>query len=475
MSAVTSKTILNAELQDRTATPILSEEGSQASILDDSQSGHDENVENRVEKVAGIVMTPGKESRAERIKRKAEFTTPDARRVIAKQERYREVPHLMGVLTPSATTEKKVFITPTSVRTVSRTLGEGAQGAVVLSERHFNDDEKPPAKEALKVYSNHCESWKLMKEILPFERKFLNLPSKVYSTEDGKYVASLPLAESDLFAIHLTAEPCPVQKLLGWMRDVAEGIEVLHTHHLLHRDLKPRNILVLEGRGVAQAADLDLVKKSGEKKEHFTTCTPYYSHPSIWGNDIMKQKIRQGIQTEADDVFSFGRTLQYGVIGKVLHMHAETMQDANTMCPKKVTLPENEQEADHRLLELVAENNGPVLISGSRQISDPKTRSGYRYIPSTVVLFPSREELHALTLQSIEKLRGKIGHVEFNALRLTAELADELQQDDPSMRPSMQRVRQKIEGHQVYLRELSEPAVEPSLKSNNPDPKPDTQ
>lgn len=465
MSSVTTKTVINTEPLTRTATPVLSEDGTQAAtatLLDHSQDGQNENLGNRVERVAGIVLTPRKETWAQRLKRDAAFTSPDARRIVAKQERFKRLPHFMGVVSPSATLPKRVFTTPNSVRTVSRTLGQGAQGAVVLSERRFNDAEKPPIKEALKIYSSPCESWKLMDVITPFDRNFLNLPSKVYPSEDGKYVASLPLAESDLFDIDLTTELCPVQKLLGWMRDVAEGVEVMHTHHILHRDLKPKNILILEGRNTAQAADLDLAKKN-ESKEHFTTCTPFFSHPSIWGNNIMKQKKRQGTQTEADDVFSLGRTIQYGVIDKVFNMHPETKHEAQAMRPTKVPLPENEQEADAKLLELVAKSEGPVLLSGFRKIADPKSRSGYRYIPSAVDVFPSREKLKVLTLQGIEKLQGKMSRVELEALRLTAELANELQHDNPEMRPSMPMVRLKIEGHQTYLAHLANPPVVPSL------------
>lgn len=439
---------------------------------DDSQTtltvtpirGNEENVQNGVKKVAGVVFTPTKEAFAQRIQVEAEFTSPDARRVVARQEQYRRFPHFMGALSPSATQPRKVYTTPNSVRAVSRILGKGTQGEVVLTDRIFNDSQREPQQEALKIYDRKCKSWELMDEIPEDKRTFINLPSKIYPVENGRYAACLPLAETDLAQIDLSGELNPIQKLFGWIRDIAEGVEELHFFNILHRDLKPGNILVLKGRQTAQAADLDLAARM-EQDEHFTTCTPYYSHPSIWGNDIMKQKIRKGIQTKADDVYSLGRTIQYGVIGKIFGMHDETKGFLEAMRPKKIDLPLDEQEADQKLLELVAQNTGTVMISGFRKVTDLGMQAGYRYVPSVVHVFPSRDALRSMTLHGIDELRRKLDRVEMVALRLAANVAHELQHDTPAQRPTMKEARLQIEASQTYLDQLNRPLFLPDLQT----------
>lgn len=437
---------------------------SQKTVILTPQRNERSDKESSVQVVAGVVFTPRKEALVQNLQ--PSLSSCDARKAVVKQVELKDVP-CMGVLSSTASRPGNIYVTPTSIRTEKKVLGAGTQGAVSSVKRIFNDPQEKTEKEALKIYKKKPRSWNVLSVIPEKERTYLNLPMKTYLTENGEFASTLILGENDLAHIDLSKEIFPVQMLFSWMRDVSEGLEVLHAYNILHRDIKPANILVLLGRATAQAADLDLAGL-GEASEHYTICTPYFSHPSIWGNDIMKQKIRKGIQTKADDVFSLGRTIQYGMIGKIFKMHHETEEFLRTMRPVEVNLPESEGEADQVLQEHATTNEGPVMISSFRKIEDPSAQKGYRYIPSMIHLFPSREMLRSLTLHGIENLEGKIASAELETLRLAADLAYEMQHDDPSNRPTIKVVREQIEAVRLYLNQLNYPPLDLQTALDSP-------
>lgn len=415
-----------------------------------TQINSEEDEEERVNQLVPEALTPTREAFAQRLKNEANFSSPMAHVAVKAQARCPGNPFLMAVLPSSETHPYQTFITPQSVRTVSRMLGKGAQGSVVATLRLFKDPVREQEEEALKIYQRRPSSWELFSTFDEQDKRYINLPIEDYILEDGRYAAVLPKAEADFSQINLLNEILPIQRMFGWMRDVAEGVAIMHDKGILHRDIKPQNILILEERETAQVADLDLAIRR-EGSEHFTICTPFYSHPSIWGGDIMKQKMRRGVQTPADDVFSLGRTFQYGLITKIFLANPETIGFANAMRPEKITLPEDEAEADKVLQELATFRPGPVIISDYRRIEDPRALRGNRYIPSKVDVFLPSDRLRTLTLQGVEALKEKLDPIEFEALRLSADWAHQLQHDDPSMRPTMRDVQIGIQQGQNNL------------------------
>ena len=75
----------------------------------------------------------------------------------------------------------------------------------------------------------------------------------------------------------------PFAQSLQYLLDVAEGLRFLHGKNILHRDLKPRNILVTAGR--AKIADVGLARtlhgSQGADVTALTRCpgTPYFMPP----------------------------------------------------------------------------------------------------------------------------------------------------------------------------------------------------
>jgi len=89
-------------------------------------------------------------------------------------------------------------------------------------------------------------------------------------------------------------------RLLSLLRDFAAGLDVMHSNELLHRDIKPDNLMVDEsGRG--RIIDYGLVESFGLNQSlefsNFLVGTPHYLPPEV---------ICSQLYLPAGDIFSFG-------------------------------------------------------------------------------------------------------------------------------------------------------------------------
>jgi hypothetical protein len=115
-----------------------------------------------------------------------------------------------------------------------------------------------------------------------------------------EYVAGRPLSE---------AGRVPVQEAARYGAQLAGGLEAVHAHGILHRDVKPANVLVTDD-GFAKLADFG-ISRPLHNDETVTatgalTGTPGYLAPEV---------AKGGRFTEAADVWSLGATLYYALEG----------------------------------------------------------------------------------------------------------------------------------------------------------------
>ena len=179
---------------------------------------------------------------------------------------------------------------------IERKLGEGSLGVVYAAQ-----DEKLGRRVALKVLRRDADQ-QIRRRVLEEARKAasLNDPATVtiFSVLDDtdppavvmEFVEGFPL---DQFSAQLSFE----QKA-RLLRDVARGLAAAHNHGLIHRDLKPDNVLVgpdLRPRildfGLALSLDEASRQRGGFEG------TPLYASP---------EQAQGKPLTTASDVFSFG-------------------------------------------------------------------------------------------------------------------------------------------------------------------------
>ncbi|MBC8507280.1 MAG: ribosomal protein L7/L12 [Anaerolineales bacterium] len=98
------------------------------------------------------------------------------------------------------------------------------------------------------------------------------------------------------------------------LQDVAKGLSVLHANDLIHRDLKPNNIL-FDDKGVAKVADLGLaqIPHGPSMRSQLSTAM---SHPGTPAYMSPEQEATFGYLTPASDVYALGVVVFEAITGK---------------------------------------------------------------------------------------------------------------------------------------------------------------
>lgn len=125
----------------------------------------------------------------------------------------------------------------------------------------------------------------------------------------GRFYIAMELVGGGHFEHHIRERgSIPESELLPLAIQVAEGLKAAHSAGLIHRDVKPGNIL-LDASGNAKIVDfgLALVTKGGKAKAEEIWATPYYVPPETI----------EGLPEDfRSDIYAFGATIYHALSGK---------------------------------------------------------------------------------------------------------------------------------------------------------------
>lgn len=198
---------------------------------------------------------------------------------------------------------------------LERWLGEGTMGAVFKGRQISLD--RPVA---IKVLTPHLAQND--KFLARFQREAravakLNHPNVVSGIDVGEaqgyryfvmeFVEGRTVAE--LVAHHGKLDPMEAARIV---RQVAEALDHAHRNGMVHRDVKPANIIIASKTGAAKLCDLGLAKEVGEDGsdtlEGRAFGTPLYISPEQARGD-------RGIDIRSD-IYSLGATFFEAVAGR---------------------------------------------------------------------------------------------------------------------------------------------------------------
>jgi hypothetical protein len=130
--------------------------------------------------------------------------------------------------------------------------------------------------------------------------------------------------------LHKYSERCghrlPLETIRKFVREIASALENAHAKHLVHRDLKPQNVMLVdEGQPSERFVLLDLgmaTKTDAARDETIgnpmanSGLTPQYAPP---------EQFRQKAATHLSDIYSFGTILYHLLTGRLPFPHAGTL------------------------------------------------------------------------------------------------------------------------------------------------------
>ena len=166
---------------------------------------------------------------------------------------------------------------------------------------------------------------------------------------EGQHYFSMGFVEGQSLAQRLADGPLPPREAAALMVKVAEAIEYAHGRGVIHRDLKPGNIL-LDRNGNPRVTDFGLAKKlqgdSGLTGSGQIMGTPSYMPPEQAGG-------KRGEVGPAADVYALGATLYALVTGRPPFQAATAMDTVLQVISDEPVPPRRLNPAVDRDLETI--------------------------------------------------------------------------------------------------------------------------
>jgi serine/threonine protein kinase len=192
-----------------------------------------------------------------------------------------------------------------------RQLGAGGMGAV-----HLAVDEVLGKEVALKVIRPDRASrgeglGELRAEVLLAQKVTHRNVCRIYDLDevDGDYLVKMEFVDGATLAARLGSGPLPVAEVLRIARDVVRGLAAAHEQRVVHRDLKPHNVMIEKGTGRVVLLDFGLALAAASPGQQSGTAgTPEYMAPEQMRGEPLDGRA---------DLYSLGAMLYQLLVGEV--------------------------------------------------------------------------------------------------------------------------------------------------------------
>src|SRR5882672_7885180 len=203
-------------------------------------------------------------------------------------------------------------------------IGAGGMGEVYRAR-----DTRLDRTVAIKILPAHMSERATAQERFEREAKAisaLNHPNicALYDvgTQDGVRFLVMEYLDGETLAGRLARGPLPLDQFLRYALDICEGLETAHKSGVVHRDLKPGNIMLT--RAGAKLLDFGLAKPAfapdGAGSSSLQTMTRVLTAEGSWVGTFQYMSPEQVEGREVDarsDIFALGAVLYEMATGKI--------------------------------------------------------------------------------------------------------------------------------------------------------------
>jgi serine/threonine-protein kinase len=199
---------------------------------------------------------------------------------------------------------------------VTKKLAAGPTGELYLADDPQKGQVAIKVLQLVRQYPKPVDRESAAKRILQVARAISRLEHpnlvKIYDAQAADDVVNIVMEylPGRNLSYYIAKEQLSLEEVFGVTIKAARGLAYAHQHGVIHRDVKPANIIYNRGSGAVAITDfgLSMVTGSAKQKTKMFAGTPYYMAPEqITGNQVDART----------DIYALGATLYQLLTGGV--------------------------------------------------------------------------------------------------------------------------------------------------------------
>ena len=274
--------------------------------------------------------------------------------------------------------------------------------------------------------------------------------------DDGRYFIVMELVEGITLKEYINLNGrLSMDQALNFSIQIASGLEAAHEHHVIHRDIKPQNIIVSKSGtikvtdfGIAKAATSTTMSTTGIGSVHY----------------ISPEQARGGYSDERSDIYSLGITMYEMVTGRVpfegdTNVAIALMHIQNDLIPPRELYPDIYQSFEKIILKATQKKPERRYLTAAALIADLKRVKDNPSIdiivaPTTSV---SNAPTHQFSAEDMRKIKNETAQKkDVDELDAAIAAAGRSQMTSSDIVPNTGRIEELLNQNDDELEEIYE-------------------